>query len=104
MTSPRTRCVQATAGRPYGRSFRAKNRKSTLFLEYLCQFNDINIRIKVTVEDVPWRLASAHSVFKIRAGDRPVKTDKTAFFFLTCCLRNRRGENKERHPLYLCYR
>ena len=36
--------------------------------------------MKVTVEDVPRRLASARSVFKVHAGDRAVKTDKTAFF------------------------
>ena len=45
----------------------------TLFLEYLRRFNDTNRRKKVTVGDVPRRLASACSVFKIRAGDRPVK-------------------------------
>ena len=87
MTSPRTRCVQATAGRPHGRSVRAKNRKSTssknLFLEYLRRFNDTNIRIKMTVEDVSRRLASARSVFKIRAGDRPIKTDKTMLLRFT---------------------
>ena len=86
MTSPRTRCVQATAGRPHGRSGQAKNRKSivpTLFLEYLRRFNDTNIRIKVTVEDMPRRFASARSVFKIRAGDGPVITDKTAFLRFT---------------------
>ena len=55
----------------------------TLFREYLRRLNDINIRIKVTVEDVPRRLASARSMFKIRAGDRPVKTDKTAFLQFT---------------------
>ena len=37
----------------------------------------------MTVEDVPRRLASARSVFKIRAGDRPVKTDKTALLRFT---------------------
>ena len=84
MTSPRTRCVQATAGRPHGRSFRAKSLLvPTLFREYLRQFNNTNTRIKVTVEDVPRRLASARSVFKIRAGDRPVKTDKTVFLRFT---------------------
>ena len=54
-----------------------------LFLEYLRRFNDTNLRIKVTVEDVPRRLASARPVFKIRAGDRPVKTEKTAFLRFT---------------------
>ena len=49
----------------------------TVFLEYLRRLNDSNIRMKVTVEDVLRRLARARSVFKIRAGDSPVKT---AFF------------------------
>ena len=62
------------------------------------QFNDTNVWIKVTVEDVPRRLARARSVFKIRAGDQAVKTDKTAFLRSTCMLlrrymRNRHGEN-----------
>ena len=58
----------------------------TLFREYLRRFNDTNRRIKVTVEDVPRRLASARSVFKIRAGDRPVKNRQNsvfAIYFLT---------------------
>ena len=79
----------------------------TLFLEYLRRFNDTNRRIKVTVEDVPRRLVSARSVFKIRAGDRPVKNRQNsvfAIYFLTRrCLWNRRGENKEHHPLLLWY-
>ena len=89
MTSPRTRCVQATAGRPHGRSIQA-SLVPTLFLEYLRRINNTNIRIKVTVEDVPWRLGSARSVFKINAGDRAVKLTKTAF-------------NKEHHTLLLWY-
>ena len=54
-----------------------------LFLEYLRRFDSTNIRIKVTVEDVLRRLAITRSVFEIRAGDRPVKTDKTAFLRFT---------------------
>ena len=81
MTSLRTRCVQATAGRPHGRNFRAKNRVSllvpTLFLEYLRRFNDTN---RVAVEDVPRRLASTRFVFKILAGDRPVKNRHNSVF------------------------
>ena len=52
----------------------------TLFREYLCRFNDTNSRIKVTVEDVPRRLASARSVFKRRAGERPVKNRQNSVF------------------------